>query len=102
MGISRRDLLRGATGPLEGAHISSLVVHCRPEVLERVKDRIEAMPEALTSTQRVCASVNVASTRAGINMDASARFAELVKSPEYLHTYRITPLSIWNAAAAGR
>jgi DNA excision repair protein ERCC-3 len=29
-----------------------------------------------------------------------ARFAELEKSPEYLHTYRITPLSLWNAAAA--
>jgi DNA excision repair protein ERCC-3 len=28
-------------------------------------------------------------------------FAELEKSPEYVHTYRITPLSIWNAAAAG-
>jgi len=27
--------------------------------------------------------------------------AELVKSPEYLHTYRITPLSVWNAAATG-
>ncbi|MFQ5617096.1 MAG: DNA repair helicase XPB [Anaerolineales bacterium] len=26
-------------------------------------------------------------------------FAELVKSPEYLHTYRVTPLSLWNAAA---
>ncbi len=28
-------------------------------------------------------------------------FAELVKSPEHLHTYRVTPISIWNAAAAG-
>lgn len=28
-------------------------------------------------------------------------FAELVKSPEHLHTYRITPVSIWNAAALG-
>jgi DNA excision repair protein ERCC-3 len=28
-------------------------------------------------------------------------FAELVKSPEYIHTYRITPLSLWNAAASG-
>ena len=28
-------------------------------------------------------------------------FAELVKSPEYVHTWRITPLSLWNAAAAG-
>jgi DNA excision repair protein ERCC-3 len=33
--------------------------------------------------------------------DALARFAELVKSPEHVHTYRITPLSLWNAAAAG-
>ncbi len=33
--------------------------------------------------------------------DALAGFAELVKSPEYIHTYRITPLSLWNAAAVG-
>ena len=33
--------------------------------------------------------------------DALAAFAELEKSPDYLHTYRITPVSIWNAAALG-
>ena len=33
--------------------------------------------------------------------DALARFAELVKSPEHIHTYRLTPLSIWNACAVG-
>ncbi|MBI4880616.1 MAG: DEAD/DEAH box helicase [Planctomycetes bacterium] len=33
--------------------------------------------------------------------DFLSRFAELEKSPEFFHTYRITPLSIWNAAAAG-
>jgi len=33
--------------------------------------------------------------------DMLALFAELEKSPEHVHTYRITPLSIWNAAAAG-
>lgn len=33
--------------------------------------------------------------------NAIARFAEIVKSPEYIHTYRITPLSLWNAAASG-
>lgn len=33
--------------------------------------------------------------------DALASFAELEKSPEHIHTYRITPLSLWNAAAAG-
>ena len=30
-----------------------------------------------------------------------ARFAELEKSPEYIHTYRLTSLSLWNAASAG-
>ena len=33
--------------------------------------------------------------------DSIAAFAELVKSPEHIHTYRITPLSLWNAAASG-
>lgn len=33
--------------------------------------------------------------------DQLALFAELEKSPEYLHTYRITAVSIWNAAALG-
>lgn len=33
--------------------------------------------------------------------DAIAPFAELEKSPEHIHTYRITPLSLWNAAASG-
>ncbi|MCP5462107.1 MAG: helicase-associated domain-containing protein [bacterium] len=33
--------------------------------------------------------------------DAIIRFAELEKSPEHIHTYRISPLSLWNAAASG-
>ncbi|TVR73859.1 MAG: DNA helicase [Spirochaetaceae bacterium] len=32
---------------------------------------------------------------------AIAPFAELEKSPEHFHTYRVSPLSLWNAAAAG-
>lgn len=32
---------------------------------------------------------------------AIATFAELEKSPEHIHTYRVTPLSLWNARAAG-
>jgi len=41
---------------------------------------------------------------AGQSEDARAAilpFAELEKSPEHIHTYRITPLSLWNAASAG-
>lgn len=40
---------------------------------------IEAIPQALTETDRVCASVNVASTRAGINMDAVFLMGRIIK-----------------------
>jgi len=30
-----------------------------------------------------------------------SRFSELEKSPEHIHTYRVTPLSLWNAASSG-
>ncbi|MDZ4177679.1 MAG: PFL family protein [Coriobacteriia bacterium] len=40
---------------------------------------IDSIPAALATTERVCASVNVASTRAGINMDAVLRMAEVIK-----------------------
>lgn len=33
--------------------------------------------------------------------DHLARFAELVRSPEHIHTYRLSALSLWNAAAVG-
>ncbi len=39
---------------------------------------IEAIPEAISATSRVCSSVNVASTRAGINMDAVVRMADVL------------------------
>ena len=45
--------------------------------------------------------VAVDSPRYETARDGLARFAELIKSPEHIHTYRITPLSIWNACAAG-
>lgn len=40
---------------------------------------IDALPQALAQTQRVCASVNVATTRAGINMDAVLEMARAIK-----------------------
>lgn len=36
-----------------------------------------------------------------IARDQLSRFAELEKSPEHIHTYRLTPLSLWNAASSG-
>lgn len=43
------------------------------------KELIEAIPEALAKTQHVCASVNVGSTKAGINMDAVKQMGLIVK-----------------------
>lgn len=40
---------------------------------------IESIPQALSSTERVCASVNVATSRAGINMDAIAMLSRVIK-----------------------
>src|SRR2546423_8069182 len=45
--------------------------------------------------------LEVQNARFAAAREAIAPFAELEKSPEYIHTYRITPLSLWNAAAAG-
>lgn len=44
--------------------------------------------------------VEVASPHYAAARDSLSRFAELMKAPEHVHTYRITPLSIWNACAA--
>jgi uncharacterized protein (UPF0210 family) len=40
---------------------------------------VDSIPEALASTERLCGSLNVATTRAGINMDAVRRTGELIK-----------------------
>ncbi len=45
---------------------------------------IESIPTALAETERICSSVNVASTKAGINMDYVKRMGEIVKETAYL------------------
>ncbi len=44
----------------------------------------DSIPAALAGTDHVCASVSLASTRAGINMDAVVRFAKVVKDTAQL------------------
>jgi uncharacterized protein (UPF0210 family) len=43
------------------------------------RDLIHSIPAALASTERVCSSVNIGSTRTGINMDAVKLMGEVVK-----------------------
>lgn len=40
---------------------------------------IESIPEALAQTERLCSSINLASSKAGINMDAVLKMAEIIK-----------------------
>ena len=40
---------------------------------------LNSIPEALATTERLCSSVNVATTRAGINMNAVRQVGELIK-----------------------
>ena len=43
------------------------------------KALINSIPEALSTTERVCSSINVASTKAGINMDAVALMGRIIR-----------------------
>ena len=51
---------------------------------EADKKLIASIPEALAQTGKVCSSVNVASTKAGINMDAVAIMGKIIKKAAYL------------------
>ncbi len=43
------------------------------------RELIDAIPEALATTEHICASVNIGSTKAGINMDAVARMGQVIR-----------------------
>ena len=51
---------------------------------DNARNLIEAIPVALSETERVCSSVNVASTKAGINMDAVGMMGRIIKKTAYL------------------
>lgn len=43
-------------------------------------DFLDTIPEAIGETEKICCSVNVASTRAGMNMDAVRRMGQIIRS----------------------
>ena len=55
----------------------SALVHKGATIWEN--DFLHSIPEALASTERLCSSVNVATTRAGINMDAVRQVGQIIK-----------------------
>ena len=64
--------------------IGGFSAHVQKGAIRGAASLIEAIPEAMATTERVCSSINVASTKAGINMDAVKRMGEIIKDTAML------------------
>jgi uncharacterized protein (UPF0210 family) len=87
----RPELLRIAETLDRAAHavnvdfVGGFSAHVEKGMTKADASLFAAIAEALTATKRVCASVNVGSTRAGLNMDAIAEIGRIIK-----HTAELT------------
>lgn len=59
--------------------IGGFSAHVQKGMTRGAENLLAAIPEALATTEHICSSVNVATTKAGINMDAVARMGRIVK-----------------------
>lgn len=64
--------------------IGGYSAHVQKGAIKGAVNLIESIPQALAETTRICSSVNVATTKAGINMDAVKRMGEIIKETAYL------------------
>ena len=64
--------------------IGGFSAHVQKGEIKGARNLIEAIPETLAETSVVCSSVNVATTKAGINMDAVCEMGEIIKKTAYL------------------
>lgn len=64
--------------------IGGFSAHVQKGEIIGAKNLIAAIPDALNETELVCSSINVASTKAGINMDAVKQMGEVIKRTAYL------------------
>ena len=64
--------------------IGGFSAHVQKGSIKGAANLIESIPQALCESERVCSSINVATTKAGINMDAVKRMGEIVKETAYL------------------
>jgi DNA excision repair protein ERCC-3 len=65
------------------------------------KEEIPAIARPLVVQSDGTLLLEVQQEWASAARNALCSFAQLERSPEYIHTYRISPLSLWNAAASG-
>lgn len=64
--------------------IGGYSAHVQKGAIKGAEALMESIPEALSETELVCSSINVATTKAGINMDAVKKMGEIIKRTAYL------------------
>ena len=77
-------VLERAAGALGVNFIGGYSAHVQKGAIIGAQNLIESIPQALAETEHVCSSVNVATTKAGINMDAIKRMGEIIKDTAYI------------------
>ena len=82
--VELAHVLEAAAQELGVNFIGGFSAHVQKGEILGAKNLIEAIPEALATTTRICSSVNVATTKAGINMDAVKRMGEIIKETAVL------------------
>ena len=77
-------MLQRAADALGVNFIGGYSAHVQKGAIPGATALIESIPEALSETTNICSSVNVATSKAGINMDAIAKMGEVIKQTAYL------------------
>lgn len=76
--------LQRAADELGVNFIGGYSAHVQKGAIKGAANLIESIPQALSETRSICSSINVASTKAGINMDYVKRMGEIIKETAYL------------------
>ncbi len=76
--------LQRAADTLGVNFIGGYSAHVQKGAIKGAVNLIESIPQALSETRSICSSINVASTKAGINMDYVKRMGEIIKETAYL------------------
>ena len=82
--VGLAKVLERAAGELGVNFIGGYSALVQKGAIRGADNLLESIPEALAETTRICSSVNVASTKAGINMDAVRKMGEIIKKTAYL------------------
>lgn len=77
-------MLQRAADTLGVNFIGGYSAHVQKGAIPGAAALIESIPQALSETDNVCSSVNVATSKAGINMDAVAKMGRIIKDTAYL------------------